>query len=159
MKKGRNVYLNMKTLAEARKILFDSFSLTDVLQTEVVPVSESIGRVLAEPVLAKVSSPNFNAAAMDGIAVKAEVTFGASQTTPKKLSINHDAFYVNTGHVMPVDTDAVIMIESKRRCFHGNMFAKSARTLWPPNCFFRRTMSSHPIALGRCWRGEYFLYR
>jgi molybdopterin biosynthesis enzyme len=55
MKKGRNVYLNMKTLAEARKILFDSFSLTDVLQTEVVPVSESIGRVLAEPVLAKIT--------------------------------------------------------------------------------------------------------
>ena len=69
MTKERNVYLNMKTLAEARKILFDSFSLTDVLQTEVVPVSESIGRVLAEPVLAKVSSPNFKAAAMDGIAV------------------------------------------------------------------------------------------
>ena len=111
MIKERNVYLNMKTLAEARKIILDSFSLKNVLQTEVVPVAESIGRVLAEPVLAKVSSPNFNAAAMDGIAVKAEITFGASQTKPKKLSINHDAFYVNTGHVMPVDTDAVIMIE------------------------------------------------
>ena len=111
MTKTRNVYLNMKTLVEARKILFDSFSLTDVLQTEVVPVPEAVGRVLAEPVMAKVSSPNFNAAAMDGIAVKAEITFGASQTTPKKLNINHDAFYVNTGHVMPANTDAVIMIE------------------------------------------------
>ncbi|MGD8520010.1 MAG: molybdopterin biosynthesis protein [Desulfobacterales bacterium] len=111
MKKERTVYLKMKTLAEARQILLDSFSLTNVLQTEMVPVPESIGRVLAEPVSAKVSSPNFNAAAMDGVAVKAEITFGASQTTPKKLSINHDAFYVNTGHVMPADTDAVIMIE------------------------------------------------
>ena len=101
----------MKTLAEARKILLDAFSLSGVLENEVVPVSESIGRVLAEPVLAAVSSPNFNAAAMDGIAVKAENTFGASQTTPKELNINRNAFYVNTGHEMPLGTDAVIMIE------------------------------------------------
>ena len=116
MKKERHVYLKMKTLAEARKIVLDSFSLGNVLQAEMVPVPEAVGRVLAEPVLAKVSSPNFNAAAMDGIAVKAEITFGASQTAPKKLNVNHDAFYVNTGHVMPADTDAVIMIE------HVNVF-------------------------------------
>ena len=111
MKKERNVYLKMKTLAAAREIVLESFSSSNVLQTEEVPVPEAVGRVLAEPVLARVSSPNFNAAAMDGIAVKAEITFGASQATPRKLNIHHDAFYVNTGHVMPANTDAVIMIE------------------------------------------------
>lgn len=111
MKKERHVYLKMKTLAEARKILLDSFTLTNVLQTEVLSVSEAVGRVLAEPVFAAVSSPNFHAAAMDGIAVRADVTFGASQTAPKELIINQNAFYVNTGHVMPDNTDAVIMIE------------------------------------------------
>ena len=111
MQSQRNVYLKMKTLSEARKIVDEAFALSDVLATETVPVPEAVGRVLAEPIPAKLSSPQFNAAAMDGMAVKAEITFGANESTPKTLQIGQDAFYVNTGHVMPVDTDAVIMIE------------------------------------------------
>lgn len=111
MKSKRNVYLKMKTLPEARKIVDEAFALSDVLTTETVPVPEAVGRVLAKPIHAKLSSPHFNAAAMDGLAVKAEITFGANESTPKTLKVGQDAFYVNTGHVMPVDTDAVIMIE------------------------------------------------
>ena len=111
MNKKRNVYLNMKTLEEARKVLDQSFSLSDALETETIAVPEAVGRVLAAPVSAIISAPHFNAAAMDGIAVKAEVTFGASQAEPKRLVINQNAFYVNTGHVMPAETDSVIMIE------------------------------------------------
>jgi putative molybdopterin biosynthesis protein len=48
---------------------------------------------------------------MDGLAVKAEITFGANESTPKTLRVGQDAFHVNTGHVMPTATDAVIMIE------------------------------------------------
>ena len=70
-----------------------------------------MGRVLAEPVTAVISSPNFHLSAMDGIAVKASNTFGASETKPKELTMGKDAFYVNTGHVMPENTDTVIMIE------------------------------------------------
>ena len=101
----------MKTLEEARRVIDQSFSLSEVLETETVAVPEAVGRVLAAPVNAIISAPHFNAAAMDGIAVKAEVTFGASQAGPRRLVIDQDAFYVNTGHVMPPDTDAVIMIE------------------------------------------------
>lgn len=111
MSQSRNVYLKMKTLPEARKIIDEAFALSDALTTETVPVPEAIGRVLAKPIHAKLSSPHFNAAAMDGLAVKAEITFGANESTPKTLKVGQDAFYVNTGHVMPVDTDAVIMIE------------------------------------------------
>jgi putative molybdopterin biosynthesis protein len=111
MNKKRNVYLNMKTLEEARGVLMQSFSLSQALPTETLAVPEAAGRVLAAPVSAVISSPHFNAAAMDGIAVQAEVTFGASQADPKELLIDQNAFYVNTGHVMPTDTDAVIMIE------------------------------------------------
>jgi len=111
MSQSRNVYLKMKTLPEARKIVADSFALDDALATETVPVPEAVGRVLAEPVQAELSSPHFNAAAMDGLAVKAEVTFGANESSPKTLHVGREAFYVNTGHVMPPDTDAVIMIE------------------------------------------------
>ena len=111
MEKKRNVYLKMKTLKEAREILTQSFSLSQILLSETVSAPEAVGRVLAEPVSARISSPHFNAAAMDGMAVKAQVSFGASETNPKKLVIDQDAFYVNTGHVMPAETDAVIMIE------------------------------------------------
>ena len=111
MESKRNVYLKMKTLPEARKILDEAFAVSDILGSETVAVPEAVGRVLAKPIHAKLSSPHFNAAAMDGLAVKAEITFGANESTPKTLKVGRDAFYVNTGHVMPVDTDAVIMIE------------------------------------------------
>ena len=107
----RNVYLKMKTLQEAREIVFDHFSATNVLAVETISVPDAVGRILAEPIYAEISSPNFNAAAMDGLAVRAEKTFGASEINPKELTIGRDGFYVNTGHVLPADTDAVIMIE------------------------------------------------
>jgi len=107
----RNVYLKMKTLLEARDIVDVHFSVEDTLVPEEVGVPQAVGRVLAEPVYAKISAPHFNAAAMDGLAVKAECTFGASAAVTKELAIGQDAFYVNTGHVMPPETDAVIMIE------------------------------------------------
>jgi len=101
----------MKTLEETGKIIDENFAVSDILSVETVPVSEAVGRVLANPIHAKMSSPHFNAAAMDGLAVKAEITFGASETAPKVLIIDQDVFYINTGHVMPQDSDAVIMIE------------------------------------------------
>jgi putative molybdopterin biosynthesis protein len=107
----RNVYLKMKTLAEARKLLFQSFQMRGILSAEPLPVPEAVGRILAEPITARVCSPGFHAAAMDGYAVKAETTFGASETRPRTLTLGTDAHPVNTGHVLPEDTDAVIMIE------------------------------------------------
>lgn len=111
MSNSRNVYLKMNTLKEAREILFSSFSQLERLSGEAVLVPDAAGRILAEPVFARLSSPNFHAAAMDGIAVKAEDTFGASEANPKKLVVNEDAFFLNTGHVLPKDTNSVIMIE------------------------------------------------
>jgi putative molybdopterin biosynthesis protein len=111
MNSGRNIYLKMKTLEEAREILFKAFPVAGILSSESIPVPEAMGRVLSEPVTAKLCSPNFHSAAMDGIAVKAESTFGASETKPKELIIGKDAFHINTGHVLPEGTDAVIMIE------------------------------------------------
>jgi putative molybdopterin biosynthesis protein len=108
----RNVYLKMKTLQEARDILFQTFGDLPPLPAEKILVPEAVGRVLAEPVNARLSSPNFHLAAMDGLALKAEITFGASAATPRELVVDRDAFYVNTGHVLPQDTDAVIMVEN-----------------------------------------------
>lgn len=112
MNSTRNVYLNMKTLEEARKILLERFSSFEKQQTETLAVTKALGRITAAPVFSKLSSPNFHAAAMDGIAVDASVTFGAHEASPLTLSLNKDFHYVNTGHVMPENTNAVIMIEN-----------------------------------------------
>ena len=111
MSKSRNIYLKMKTLTEARDILFEHFELSDILSSEMISVPDAVGRTLAEPVAAALSSPDVHLSAMDGIAVKAAFTFGASEAKPKELAIGKEAFYVNTGHVLPENTDAVIMIE------------------------------------------------
>ncbi|MBU2521530.1 MAG: molybdopterin biosynthesis protein [Proteobacteria bacterium] len=111
MNNNRNIYLKMKTLKEARKILFDLFSADKVLPTEFVQAPDSVGRVLAGAVTAKVSSPHFHSCAMDGIAVKAEDTFGANESSPVKLTVGGNAFFVNTGNALPENTNAVIMVE------------------------------------------------
>jgi putative molybdopterin biosynthesis protein len=111
MNTQRNVYLDMKTLSEARQILFSAFLLSDILKIEEIPVPEAVGRVLAAPVTASVSSPNFHSAAMDGIAVAAGNTFGANPGRPRQLRLGQEAFFVNTGHLLPKNTDTVIMIE------------------------------------------------
>ena len=110
MNAKRNVYLDMKSIEETKKILFDQFE-HHVTKSESLDVVKAKGRVLAKPAIAAISSPNFHAAAMDGIAVAAKVTFGASEDVPITLVPNENAFWVNTGHVMPEGTNAVIMIE------------------------------------------------
>jgi putative molybdopterin biosynthesis protein len=49
---------------------------------------------------------------MDGFAVLAASTFGATPEQPRRLAVGKDAFGINTGHVMPPGTDAVIIVEN-----------------------------------------------
>src|SRR6476659_9428730 len=71
---------------------------------------EAVGRVTAEPVWATRSSPSFDASAMDGIAVRAADTIGASESTP--VFVELDAYVVlDTGDPMPDGFDAVVMRE------------------------------------------------
>ena len=111
MQRKRNIYLQMKPLNEARDIVREHFPAPDPPRTESVSSPDAVGRVLARPVFARLSAPNFHAAAMDGIAVRAENTFGASESEPRQLTIGREARYINTGHVLPEETNAVIMIE------------------------------------------------
>ena len=106
----RNIYLKKKTLEEARAVSAEVAKLIH-LKTETIPVIHSVGRVTAEPLFAKISSPPFHCAAMDGIAVKAETTYGAAEESPKSLLINKEALFINTGNPLPPEMDAVIMIE------------------------------------------------
>lgn len=106
----RKVYLKLAALDEARAVLFANCG-GKMLAVESVPLAEAHGRTLAEPASASVSSPAFHGAAMDGIAVRAEETFGASERRPKQFRIGRDAFWINTGHPLPEGCNAVIMVE------------------------------------------------
>ncbi len=107
----RNVYLNKKSRKDAQAILLGEFADLHMQATDEIPVPQAVGRTLATPVFAKLSSPGYHVAAMDGIAVQAASTFGASETKPVSLAVGRDVVYVNTGHVIPEGYDAVIMIE------------------------------------------------
>jgi putative molybdopterin biosynthesis protein len=72
------------------------------------PLQDALGRVTAAPVWALRSSPAYDAAAMDGIAVRAADTLGATETSARKVP--HFAV-VDTGDALPDGFDAVVMRE------------------------------------------------
>ncbi|HEX2301646.1 MAG TPA: molybdopterin biosynthesis protein [Pseudonocardiaceae bacterium] len=80
--------------------------------TERLGLAEALGRVTAEPVWALRSSPAFDSAGMDGIAVLAAATVGASETAPVTLT---DFDVVDTGDPLPPGRDAVVMREHVHR--------------------------------------------
>ena len=107
----QKIYLRMKDPKEALEIFFTRFNPEPIMEAEEIPVLESPGRITAAPVFAKISSPSYHSAAMDGIAVLAEDTYGATERNPKRLKIGREAVWINTGHVMPEKKNAVIMVE------------------------------------------------
>ncbi len=107
----RNVYLTMKTLEEAKELFFSRFSSKQRTNSEEISVTDSLSRVTAEPVFSRMSAPSYHSAAMDGIVVSAEATYGTTERNPKTLKIGQDAQWINTGQVIPNGFDAVIMVE------------------------------------------------
>jgi len=98
------------------------------LPGEWVALEDAAGRITAEPVWARVCSPHYHAAAMDGYAVRAEDTRGASETQPVHLIVGQQAFYVDTGDPLPPNTNAVIMAED----IHLNQSAIEILAAVPP---------------------------
>ena len=81
------------------------------LEPETIPVDKALGRITAEPVFARLSSPFYNASAMDGIGVRFQDTVGASEANPIRLVLHSQFEWVNTGNVLPEGFNAVIMVE------------------------------------------------
>ncbi|MCD5413784.1 MAG: molybdopterin biosynthesis protein [Clostridiales bacterium] len=112
MKFDRNVYLSNIDLNEAKEKMLEKFALELYKpKTEILTVDDALDRITYKPVYARISSPYFNASAMDGISVIAKRTFGADERNPIALKINQDFIYVDTGDVIENPFDSVIMIE------------------------------------------------
>jgi len=111
MKEKRNIYLNTVDIEEAKEIFHAKFADLYTDKVEKISVIDSLNRMLSKSIFAKISNPHYNASAMDGIAVKADITYGAHERNPIKLNENIDFIYVDTGDYISEKYNAVIMIE------------------------------------------------
>ena len=111
----RPIYLDDIPLDEAWRRLTEALAAAGLWQPfagEVVPLEQALGRVTAAPIWARLSSPHYHAAAMDGYAVRARDTAAASDNAPLQLALASQAQYVDTGDPLPAWADAVIPIEN-----------------------------------------------
>lgn len=101
-------------------------SLFPLVETERILLEETPGRILAEEINADIDLPGFSRSTMDGYAVRASSTFGASEENPAYLNIagsiamgespsftvgQGEAARISTGGMLPDGTDSVVMIE------------------------------------------------
>jgi len=136
----RKRYLKKKPLPEALTIFLEA--ATPPKRVERVAVEEALHRTTAEPIFAVLSAPHYHGAAMDGIAVRAEDTFGASEFTAVTLkqnshktvraAANSQAIfqYVDTGNPLPIWANAVVMIERVFKKNPEEVEIRDAATPW-----------------------------
>ena len=105
----RDTYIDNIPIQDAKDKYYNKLKIDR--QVEVIHILESLGRVTSQAIFANISSPHYNAAAMDGIGVISKKTDGASDRNPIKLKINEDFVYINTGNQIKDPYDSVIMIE------------------------------------------------
>ena len=115
-------FFKVVTPEEARRLLLD----THPVEMEKIRTTQARGRVVAEDLYSRVDLPHFHRAAMDGYAVKAQDTFGASTSLPAYLKLvgtvemgkevtrtlgKGEAMRISTGGMLPPESDGVVMVE------------------------------------------------
>jgi putative molybdopterin biosynthesis protein len=154
---ARKRYLKKTPLNEARELFLARVDPSR-LTAEVIPIDDALNRITAEPVFAKISSPHYHAAAMDGICVRAEDTFGATEFTGKKLAHageppGRDIFaYVDTGNALPAWANAVIMIEKVRHIDDHTIEIFEAVAPWNHVRLMGEDIVATELLLPRCHR-------
>jgi molybdenum cofactor synthesis domain-containing protein len=126
----RQVFLSMKSLEEAKELFFSRFGPDKRTGVETILTEEALGRVTSEPLFARCSSPSFHSAAMDGIAVRSEQTYGTTERHPKILEIGQDALWINTGQSLPKGFDSVIMVEKIHQMDEEHLEIRSPAYPW-----------------------------
>ena len=125
----RNLYLNTMPVEEAGDLYMRSLGDAAEPHAEKIRVTDALGRVTSEAVYALYSSPLYNSAAMDGIAVVSSSTYGASESSPVTLRAGEDYIVVDTGDPVKKPYDAVIMAEDTQENEDG-MVIRAAVPAW-----------------------------
>ncbi|HEX2511520.1 MAG TPA: molybdopterin biosynthesis protein, partial [Xanthobacteraceae bacterium] len=113
--------------AEEAKARFERHLDLSPLAAEPVGLAAALGRVLAHDVTAPFDAPPFDRSGVDGFALRAADTVGASDPTPRRLRLNTEviasghrpaievgtgtATTIATGGVVPRGSDAIVMVE------------------------------------------------
>lgn len=125
----RNLYLTTKPVEEARDIYMEALGDAAQPHSETVRVIDALDRITFEAIYARYSSPLYNSAAMDGIAVISSRTIGASEASPVTLKAREDYVIVDTGDPIKKPYDAVIMAEDTQET-EGGMVIRAAAPSW-----------------------------
>jgi putative molybdopterin biosynthesis protein len=120
----------MKSPEEATEVFLSRFGPGLRSGVEEIPAEDSLGRVTAEPIFAKMSTPTYHSAAMDGIAVRAEETYGTTERNPKSLKVGREARWINTGQAIPEGFNAVIMVEKLHQLDEEHLEIRSPAYPW-----------------------------
>ncbi len=117
----------MPSISFNKALSIAASKIKPIARVETVAIDAALGRVLAETVVAGLSVPSFDRAAMDGYAVKSKDTFDSTRQSPKILKLvgySHagdtpkravktgECVQVATGAVMPRGIDAVVQVEA-----------------------------------------------
>lgn len=124
----RKVYLSNIPREEALKRFLEGVEIPRRMET--VFTAEALGRITAVPVFARLSMPGYHASAMDGIAVRAESTFTASDQNPLRLKPDEGFQTVDTGDPLPAGFDAVIKVEEIQPLSGGEVEILAPATPW-----------------------------
>lgn len=126
----------VKSVKETFGIIYDNFRDTDP-GNERVSILDALGRLLDEELVSDSDIPAFHRSSVDGYAVKAKDTFGASESMPCQLNIvgevrmgekpgfaikSDTAAYIPTGGELPEGADSVVMVEYSEDFGDGDIF-------------------------------------
>lgn len=136
-------FFKVLTVAEARAEMA-RYLPGELRRKERKPLLECLGKRLASPVVAKENVPGFARSTVDGYAVRAQDTFGASEGIPSLLAVTGEimmgtapqhgigvgeAMRVSTGGMLPPGADAVVMVEYTEQV--GGGFIEVTRSVAP----------------------------
>ncbi len=119
---GREAVVSVKA---AKEIFWKSFSPPKI-QSEELSILDAAGRIIAQDISSPVNLPDFSRSSMDGYAVRAQDTFGASESLPAYLQVAGEVLMgeepdfeivkgksakIATGGMLPKGSDAVVILE------------------------------------------------
>lgn len=126
----RNLYLNNTPVEEALERFLAALEPMPAIGTEIAAVTDALDRVTGEAVFARLNSPLYDSAAMDGIAVISAHTRGADDANPVALKRGSDYIVVDTGDPVRPPFDAVIMAEDIQEDADDTVIVRAAAAPW-----------------------------
>lgn len=117
-----------KTISDVKRLLKENLKTIE-LKIEEVDLISAFKRVLAEDIISNDDIPGFNRSTVDGYAVMAKDTFGATEALPALLTLAgeimmgemvktklppNQAFKISTGGMLPKNADSVVMVDAHK---------------------------------------------